>query len=146
MAMEIELHRVLDALPSMIWTVLTNGKVEFVNRRWVEYTGVRHSDRDGWKWQDTVEPEDLQALIEQWQAIEASGEVGDITARIRSRSGELVIVHSRRQDAGSGTYCHRTLLCRETLSSSELLERSARTGAASDAAQPSPEVQAAAGT
>jgi PAS domain S-box-containing protein len=88
MAMEIELHRVLDALPSMIWTVLTNGKVEFVNRRWMEYTGLRYSDRDGWKWQDTVEPEDLQDLIEQWQAIEASGEVGDITARIRSRSGD----------------------------------------------------------
>jgi hypothetical protein len=58
----------------------------------------------------------------------------------------LVIVHSRRQDARSGTYCHRTLLCRGTLSSSELLEGCARTGAAGDAGRSSPEVQAAAGT
>jgi PAS domain S-box-containing protein len=86
--MEIELHRVLDALPSMVWTVLTNGKVEFVNRRWMEYTGLRRSDPDGWEWQDAIEPGDLQDLIAQWQAIEASGEVGEIKARIRSRSGD----------------------------------------------------------
>ena len=103
--MEIELHRVLDALPSMVWTVLTNGKVEFVNRSWMEYTGLRHNDRDSWEWQDAVEPEGLQDLIEQWQAIAASGEAGDIKARIRSRSGDCRFFRIEcipvRNDAGS---------------------------------------------
>ena len=40
MAMEIDLGRVLDALPAMVWTALPDGHIDFVNRRWSEYTGL----------------------------------------------------------------------------------------------------------
>jgi signal transduction histidine kinase len=36
-----ELGDVVDALPGLVWTADSGGQVEFVNRRWTEYTGVR---------------------------------------------------------------------------------------------------------
>ena len=38
--MEIDFDRVLDALPAMVWTALPDGHIDFVNRRWCEYTGL----------------------------------------------------------------------------------------------------------
>ena len=34
-----ELARVVDILPGLVWSALPDGRVEFVNRRWREYTG-----------------------------------------------------------------------------------------------------------
>ena len=41
--MEIDLGRVLDALPAMVWTALPAGQIDFINRRWSEYTGLKRS-------------------------------------------------------------------------------------------------------
>ena len=52
--MENELGPVVDTLPGLVWTALPDGNVDFVNRRWCEYTGLgvdeaawtRVADRD----------------------------------------------------------------------------------------------------
>ena len=31
---------VIDAIPTMAWTVRPDGVVDFVNRRWLDYTGL----------------------------------------------------------------------------------------------------------
>jgi PAS domain-containing protein len=35
-----ELGRVVDALPGLVWTVLPDGRIDFVNQRWCEYIGI----------------------------------------------------------------------------------------------------------
>ena len=35
-AMEGDLGRVVDAFPGVVWTVLTDGQIEFLSRRWSE--------------------------------------------------------------------------------------------------------------
>ena len=57
--MEIDLSRVLDALPAMVWTALPDGHIDFVNRRWSEYTGLGLDEAHGWEWQAAVDPDDL---------------------------------------------------------------------------------------
>ena len=39
-AMETELSRVVDALPGFVWTAFPDGQIDFLNRRWCEYTGL----------------------------------------------------------------------------------------------------------
>jgi PAS domain S-box-containing protein len=85
--MGIDLGRVFDALPSMVWTMLPDGQFQFVNRCWVDFTGLGKDNDRPWKWHDAIEPDDLPKLLERWQAIRASGEAGDIEARILCRKG-----------------------------------------------------------
>ncbi len=38
-AMENELSRLVNALPGLVWTALPDGLFDFLNERWLEYTG-----------------------------------------------------------------------------------------------------------
>ncbi|MCX5543757.1 PAS domain S-box protein [Paraburkholderia sp. CNPSo 3076] len=85
--MEYELSRTVDALPGLVWTALSDGRIEFVNRPWCEYTGlsVEHACDEGW--QSAFHPEDRSALLEAWQVVVASGVRGEAEARMRRFDG-----------------------------------------------------------
>jgi PAS domain S-box-containing protein len=83
-----DLTRVVDALPGLVWTALSDGHFDFVNQRWCEYTGLNHGDSYGLGWQTAVHSEDLPALLERWKSILNSGEPGEIEARFRRFDGE----------------------------------------------------------
>jgi PAS domain S-box-containing protein len=102
--MEVDLSPVLDELPAMVWTAAPDGKTDFVNQRWSDYTGLSLGDADGWKWQSVVQTEDLAPLLERWRSILASGQPGEMEARIRRFDGEyrrfLVQTNPIRNDRG----------------------------------------------
>ncbi|NKK73275.1 PAS domain S-box protein [Rhizobium leguminosarum bv. viciae] len=66
--MEADFGEVLNALPSIVFTVRADGRVDFVNGRWEDYTGLRWSMRDHWGWEDVVEPADLPILTAELDA------------------------------------------------------------------------------
>ena len=108
--MEIDLGRVLDALPTMVWTALPDGHIDFVNRRWSEYTGLSLDEAHGWNWQAAVDPDDLPKLLERWRSLLASGEPGELEARVRCFDGQyrwhLVHCNPMFNDAGQiGKWC-----------------------------------------
>lgn len=81
--MEDDLSRVLNALPGLVWTSLPDGQMDFVNQSWCEYTGLSVERACGSGWQAAIHPEDLPGLLERWQSILASGEPGEMEARLR---------------------------------------------------------------
>ncbi|MDP9025622.1 MAG: PAS domain-containing protein, partial [Candidatus Eremiobacteraeota bacterium] len=79
--------RTAETLPIIIWTARPDGRVEYVNRRWKETTGVicdRLSD-DGWV--DTLHPEDRDRAKAVYSAALTSGERLSIDCRIRMHDG-----------------------------------------------------------
>src|SRR3984893_12810112 len=86
--MENQLSGVVDALPGLVWTALPNGHIDFLNQRWYEYTGLSVDEAYGQGWQTAIHPEDLPELLERWQSILASGEPGEMEARLRRFDGE----------------------------------------------------------
>jgi PAS domain S-box-containing protein len=86
--MNIELSRVVDALPDLVWTALPDGHIDFVNRRWCEYTNLGLDESCGRGWQSVIHPEDLPELLERWRSILASGKPGEMEARLRRSDGE----------------------------------------------------------
>jgi PAS domain S-box-containing protein len=86
--MDIELSRVVDALPGLVWTALPDGHIDFVNRRWCEYTNLGPDESFGRGWQSVIHPEDLPELLEHWRSILASREPGEVEARLRRYDGE----------------------------------------------------------
>jgi PAS domain S-box-containing protein len=85
--MEDDLSRVLNALPGLVWTALPDGQIDFVNQRWCEYTGLSVDEACGSGWQAAIYPEDLLGLLERWRSIPASGEPGEMQARVRRFDG-----------------------------------------------------------
>jgi len=61
---------------------------EWVNRRWVEYSGLSAEATSGAGWRSTVHPDDLDEHVKKWQRSHASGEPFENEARHRSANGE----------------------------------------------------------
>ncbi len=82
-------YRVMvDAVPALLWRNLPDGSNEFLNQRWHDYTGLAEEEAHGWGWRVTFHPEDLEKLLDKWQELLASGEPGEIEARLRRFDGE----------------------------------------------------------
>jgi PAS domain S-box-containing protein len=78
----------IDAIPTMAWASRPDGYVEFLNRRCLEYMGLSLHQARGSGWDVAVHPDDLDALMERWGALLASGEAGEMEARVRRHDGE----------------------------------------------------------
>ena len=93
----------LDTLSCLIWTASPDGHVEAVNRRWCEYTGVGFAESCE-RWHEAIHGEDLPALLEEWGRVLASGEPGEIEARLLRYDGQyrrfIIRASPLRDDAG----------------------------------------------
>ena len=86
--MEIDFGCVLNALPAMVWTALSDGHIDFVNRRLSEYASLDLGQDRVWVWEDLVEPNDLPKLLQRWRSSLLSGEPGELEARLRRFDGQ----------------------------------------------------------
>ena len=84
---ETNLRRVIDTIPTLAWCNTPDGPNEFLNKRWHEYTGCSHEESTGWGWQAAFHPEDVPPMMKKWRELLASGESGEIEARLRRHDG-----------------------------------------------------------
>jgi PAS domain S-box-containing protein len=84
-----ELGSVVDALPGLVWTALPDGRVDFVNQQWREYTGVSSQDSSGDAWQMAIHPEDLPRLLECLRSSISSRHPCEAEVRMRRFDGEF---------------------------------------------------------
>src|SRR5579863_76404 len=84
---ETELQEVIETIPVMAWSTAADGAVEFFNRRWLEYAGLSADQVQGWGWTSAVHPDDLNRLADYWRGVLASGQSGEIEARLRRFDG-----------------------------------------------------------
>src|SRR5271170_4861531 len=78
----------VDTIPALVWCTLPDGSNEFHNQRWHEYTGLPEGAETGWGWKVAYHPDDLERLLNEFQSIVASGEPGEMEARLRRFDGE----------------------------------------------------------
>src|SRR5256885_12983939 len=101
---ETRLRQVIDTIPTLAWCNLADGPNEFLNKRWHEYTGLSPEESNDWAWQAAFHPDDLPPLMEKWRELLASGEAGEIEARLRRHDGGfrwvLIRVEPFRDETG----------------------------------------------
>jgi PAS domain S-box-containing protein len=83
-----ELRLAIDTIPGLVWTARPDGHIDFLNQRWLEYTGLSLDVASGWGWQVAIHPDDLPALAEYWRSMLAAGTAGETEARLRGYDGE----------------------------------------------------------
>jgi len=86
--MGLELSRLIDAMPGLVWTALPGGRAEFVSRRWCEYTGLDRQQALAVGWQGAVHPDDLSRALANWRSCVESGRPGELVVRLRGRDGQ----------------------------------------------------------
>jgi len=85
---EDRLRLVIDTIPAHVWSTRPDGSVDFINRRWLETTGMAMEDALGWDWGAVVHPDDLARYVDEWRAALATGEPMECEARLRRADGK----------------------------------------------------------
>src|ERR1700731_3972330 len=78
----------VDAIPTLVWSARPDGSAAFFNRRWLDYTGLSAEKALNWGWSAALHTEDRDRLMDFWRHLLASGEAGEIEARLRRHDGD----------------------------------------------------------
>jgi PAS domain S-box-containing protein len=86
-ASEDALRRAVDTTPAFIHTARPDGYLDYFNRGWLDFLGKSLEEVCGWRWTESVHPEDVAGLVQKWHAALASGEPLEVEARVRRADG-----------------------------------------------------------
>src|SRR6266702_6798068 len=82
------LRLTIDTIPVLAWCSRRDGSNEFLNQRWLDYTGLTIEEARGWGWKVAIHSNDLPQLLDVWQGLLVSGKPGELEARLRRADGE----------------------------------------------------------
>jgi PAS domain S-box-containing protein len=85
---EDRLRLIIDTIPTLVWSTRPDDSAEFFNQPWLDYTGLSAAQALDWGWKVAIHPADLKRLTGYWESLIASGEPGEIEARLRRSDGE----------------------------------------------------------
>jgi formate hydrogenlyase transcriptional activator len=82
-----QLQLILDHIPAMVWHSNKELGVDLYNRRWLDYTGRKLEEMQGPGWRESVHPEDLPSLLQEWGACWDAGKPFEYESRLRAADG-----------------------------------------------------------
>src|SRR6202140_4520641 len=85
---ERELRDVVDTVPAHVWSTSPEGHVNFVNDRWLQFTGLTLDQACGWKWEAVLHPDDRTRVVADWHTALKNGRAMESEARVRRADGE----------------------------------------------------------
>src|SRR3989454_8465082 len=67
------LRLTIDTIPVLAWCARLDGWNEFLNQRWLDYTGLTIEEAQGWGWKVAIHLDDLPRLLAGWKELLTSG-------------------------------------------------------------------------
>ena len=83
----LDLARVLESIPQIVWTTRPDGTIDDYNRRWSEYTGLPPAGGDAQVWEAVIHPDDLSELRARWAKALSERAPFEMEYRLRDASG-----------------------------------------------------------
>ena len=83
---EKKFREAVETMPALAFVADPYGNRSFVNRGWLEYTGLSPEEASGSGWQRAIHPEDLKRVLERWHAAQAAGQMLAYDSRLRRGS------------------------------------------------------------
>ena len=77
----------VDTIPGQVWCTRPDGSVEYLNRPWLDYTGLSMDEARDAGWTVALHPEDRPRVLKRWRSYLASGQPGEVEARLRRHDG-----------------------------------------------------------
>lgn len=86
-ASELRFRSLTDAIPQLMWTATTDGRVNYANERCLAYTGLNEKEKYGDLWNHCIFPKDLTRVHDAWQSSMVTGQPFKEEYRIRRYDG-----------------------------------------------------------
>jgi len=84
---EDRIRLIIDTIPTMAWSLQPDGAIDFVNQRWMDYTGLSLQEAAA-EPTGTMHPEDLSGAMAEWGANMAAEEPFEGEIRLQRADGE----------------------------------------------------------
>jgi PAS domain S-box-containing protein len=75
-------------VPALVFSARPDGSIDFVNHRWLEFTGLEWKALKDWGWRTALHTEDLGRFVEEWRATLPAEEPFEGETRIRRFDGQ----------------------------------------------------------
>lgn len=83
-----ERFRILgETIPQMVWSASPDGSLDFVNKRWYQYTGQKPGAAHGWGWKEALHEEDYEPTLLKWNNSIITGEAFENELRLKDADG-----------------------------------------------------------
>jgi two-component system, sensor histidine kinase and response regulator len=76
-----------EALPQLVWTATPDGSCDYFSAQWREHTGVPENVLLGWRWLETLHPDDRERTRQAWTAAVQGPGAYDVEYRVRRLDG-----------------------------------------------------------
>jgi PAS domain S-box-containing protein len=76
-----------DSMPQIVWAAGPDGRFDYYNRRWYEFTGRPEGISGDESWSDVVHPDDQKECLDRWHFATATGTTYEIEYRLREKTG-----------------------------------------------------------
>lgn len=83
-----DVHLVVDAIPTLVWSAQPNGSADFFNQCWLEYTGLCLDQALDCGWKVAVHSDDLPNMLTAFHEAVNSGKPFEVEGRFRRHDGE----------------------------------------------------------
>jgi two-component system, sensor histidine kinase and response regulator len=77
-----------EALPQLVWSATPDGTCDYFSSQWTEHTGVAEAELLGWRWLETLHPDDREPTRRFWLESVAGHHSYDIEYRVRRKGGD----------------------------------------------------------
>ena len=57
---------IADAIPHMIWEIELDGKISYINKQWMDWSGLSLDDINNGGWSSVIHPDDLDKVAHGW--------------------------------------------------------------------------------
>ena len=84
---ELRYRGVLEAMPQMVFVADPEGKHQYYNGGWYEYTGLTPEASRGYGFMNALHPDDVERTLHAWERTWRHGERYEIVYRFRRRDG-----------------------------------------------------------
>ena len=87
-ASEVRFRMLAESLPQLVWTCSPDGRVDYLSRQWLDYTGMSAAEPlDSQRLKRVIHPDDLAATTASWGAAAEGRAPYDLEHRIRAADG-----------------------------------------------------------
>jgi PAS domain S-box-containing protein len=76
-----------NSMPQIVWTATSEGKLDYFNQVWFDYSGTTYDQNQGDGWVRAVYEKDLPGTLERWLYSVKTGETYENEFRLRDKDG-----------------------------------------------------------
>jgi diguanylate cyclase (GGDEF)-like protein/PAS domain S-box-containing protein len=85
---ELRFRRMADSAPVLIWTADADGVLDYINQRWLEFSGRSREEELGYGWTATVHPEDVRDCLSRYLQAAQKRAAFTLQLRLRRKDGQ----------------------------------------------------------